>query len=172
MKSLGWIAAAAVGLWAFTRGQEYKASEKLGFRLIDFDFPLPKESGLIANLRALNSLAGIVRIEISNPTATAIRVDGIYGDLFFGNSRVGRVQSVAPIDMPAGQSSNHDIAATLFASVMVMAAPSLIQKLLADGQVRITFSFKGIIRVAGVDLPYEQEAPVTIKVKEGSKQKG
>jgi len=167
MKALGWIAAAAAGLWIFTRSREYGASEKLGFRLIDFDFPIPKVSGLIANLKALNSLAGRVLVEISNPTATSIRVDSIYGDLLLNGTRIGRVQSLEAINIPGGATSPQTIGATLYGGAFVVAAPGIVAKLAADGSAPVTVTFDGVIRVAGVDLPYTQDATFTLKAGSG-----
>jgi len=163
MKALGWIAAAAVGLWAFTRGQEYSASEKLGFRLVDFNFPLPKLQGFVANLKALNSLTGTVSAEISNPTGTSIRVESIYGDLLLNGRRIGRVQSLQPIVLPGGSASPHMIGATLYGGAFAIAAPAIVAQLATGGSAPVTVTFDGVIRVAGVDLPYQQQTTITLK---------
>jgi len=163
MKWIGWIAAIGAGLWAFSRGQEYSASEKLSFRVVDFDFPLPKLKNFMANLRALNSLAGVVKVEISNPSPTTIQVQGIYGDLLVNSTRIGRVQSVGVINMPGGSSSMHSIASTLYGGAFVLAAPAIVAKLASDGQATLVVKFDGIIRVAGVDIPYDQSSSFTLK---------
>ena len=95
-----------------------------------------------------------MRIQNNNPIGG--RVQRFDGELFYSNARLGEVQMLQPFEIGPGESRRLDFTAR----ISIAQLPGQIQNLISSGEVLGSVRIKGMLQMADVNIPIDQNIPI------------